>query len=315
MGGVRFRGLDVADLTALHDLVRSVERADQHPLASQIEELAAVFDEPDFDPRVDAFLGVLDDRVVAYGRQVRSTGAADFERVSLEGMVHPEHRRRGIGSALLALQIDRARDVLAETTEDLPRYIRVAAFDWCRSARALYESAGMVPVRWFEDLGRDLERIPDVDIDPAISIVGFERSEEVRLVHNETFGDHWGSVPASAQYWTHRLEQPGTRLDLSFVAIAADEIVGYVLSGHYPHDRAVTGRESGWINTLGTRRAWRGRGVGSGLVVAALRAYAAAGFDHAMIGVDADNPTGAARLYRALGFERLHGGVTYELAL
>jgi ribosomal protein S18 acetylase RimI-like enzyme len=178
----------------------------------------------------------------------------------------------------------------------------------------------MIPVRWFEDLGRDLADIPELQPPDGVTILAFERSDEVRLVHNEAFGDHWGSVPASAEYWAHRLDPPGTRLDLSLVAVAdtehgADQIVGYLLSGHYPQDATITGRDSGWIETLGTLRSWRKRGIASALIVAALHAYVEAGLDHAMIGVDADNPSGAARLYRALGFEKLAGGVTYELAI
>ena len=34
---------------------------------------------------------------------------------------------------------------------------------------------------------------------------------------------------------------------------------------------------------------------------------------HAVLEVDSANPTGAARLYRALGFESLHRSVTYQI--
>jgi ribosomal protein S18 acetylase RimI-like enzyme len=34
-----------------------------------------------------------------------------------------------------------------------------------------------------------------------------------------------------------------------------------------------------------------------------------------MIGVDADNPSGAAGLYKSLGFETIQGMVTHEIAL
>ncbi len=320
MGEVVFRGFQRSDVPAAHAVMRAVELAESHPLATDIDEVEAVFGEPDFDPALDAWVGMVDDRVVAYARLQRSGAGADFERVYLEGRVHPDHRRRGIGAALLNLQIERAKQVLAAIPNDLPRFIRVASFDGCESALALYRSAGMVPVRWFEDLGRDLVAIPELQPPDGVTIIAFERPDQVRLVHNEAFADHWGSVPASPDYWAHRLEAPGTRLDLSLVAVAddgidADRIVGYLISSHHPQDADVTGRDSGWIDTLGTLRSWRKRGVASALIVAVLHAYVAAGLDHAMIGVDADNPSGAARLYRALGFEKLVGGVTYELAI
>ena len=59
-----------------------------------------------------------------------------------------------------------------------------------------------------------------------------------------------------------------------------------------------------WINTVGTRRAWRGKGVASWLMTESLRRIAAAddGFERAILGVDAENPTGALSVYRRLGF-------------
>jgi ribosomal protein S18 acetylase RimI-like enzyme len=39
------------------------------------------------------------------------------------------------------------------------------------------------------------------------------------------------------------------------------------------------------------------------------------GLTHASIGVDSESPTGAARLYRRLGFEPVQRAIDYEIAL
>jgi len=49
------------------------------------------------------------------------------------------------------------------------------------------------------------------------------------------------------------------------------------------------------------------------MIAWSLRAFADAGFSHAVLEVDADNPTGAARLYRNLGFEPHLRSITYEI--
>ena len=49
--------------------------------------------------------------------------------------------------------------------------------------------------------------------------------------------------------------------------------------------------------------------------VCALLIFVAAGLSHASIGVDGDSPTGAARLYRSLGFEPRQRSITHENAL
>jgi hypothetical protein len=43
--------------------------------------------------------------------------------------------------------------------------------------------------------------------------------------------------------------------------------------------------------------------------------FLAAGFTHSMIGVDSENPTGAAGLYKRLGFETLYQTVAWELSV
>ena len=68
-------------------------------------------------------------------------------------------------------------------------------------------------------------------------------------------------------------------------------------------------------DNLGTRREWRGKGVAPSLIAHSLHAFAAADCTHASISVDSENPTGAAHLYRRLGFEPQHRSITHEIAL
>jgi ribosomal protein S18 acetylase RimI-like enzyme len=109
----------------------------------------------------------------------------------------------------------------------------------------------------------------------------------------------------------------GARADLSVVAFeeATGEVVGLCLNHAYPEDDELTGRQEAWIENLATAGPWRGRGLGSAMVAWSMRAFAEAGFSHAMIAVDTDNLTGAARLYRSLGFERERRSVTHQIEL
>ena len=51
------------------------------------------------------------------------------------------------------------------------------------------------------------------------------------------------------------------------------------------------------------------------MIAHSLHAFAAADLTHASIGVDSENPTGAARLYRSLGFERAQRSITHQLVV
>jgi ribosomal protein S18 acetylase RimI-like enzyme len=108
----------------------------------------------------------------------------------------------------------------------------------------------------------------------------------------------------------------GSRPDLSFVVLDdRDRVVAHCMNKRFESDDDLIGRSDGWIDSLGTLREHRGKGIASALVAHSLHAFAAAGLTHASIGVDSENPSGAAQLYRRLGFQPQQRSITYEIAL
>ncbi len=144
-----------------------------------------------------------------------------------------------------------------------------------------------------------------------------DRDEELRAVRNAAFGDHWGSTVVEPDAWRDFVRGHGSRPDLSVVAVddATGEVLGLSANQCYPEDEAVTGRRDAWIANICTVRAARGRGVASAMLAWSLAAFAEAGFSHAALEVDTDNPTNAARLYRNLGFEPHLRSITFEIEL
>ena len=100
-------------------------------------------------------------------------------------------------------------------------------------------------------------------------------------------------------YWTSR---PERRFDLWFVAWEGDEIAGACLCELAEAYNQVHGTKSGLVDDVAVRRPWRRRGVGAALIVAGLRALRSAGMTAAHLFADAENITGAVRLYERLGF-------------
>ena len=178
---------------------------------------------------------------------------------------------------------------------------------------ARYESRGYPVVRYFVDMVRPLtEPFPDPVLPVGVELLAWSDRwlSSSFAAHAEAFGDHWGSLPPSWDEWQHRASWPGCRLDLSYVAVAEGEVVAYCMNGVYPQDWEVIGRKDGWIDVLGTRRAWRKQGLASALLNASFRSFADEGLDAASIGVDAANPTGAFHLYESLGFRAEHRAVS-----
>ena len=59
--------------------------------------------------------------------------------------------------------------------------------------------------------------------------------------------------------------------------------------------------EEAWVAVLFVRRPWRRRGLGLALLRASFREFWKRGVPKAALGVDAENPTGATRLYERAG--------------
>ncbi len=196
--------------------------------------------------------------------------------------------------------------------------MRTTTWDWLTDAHHLYERFGFRPVRWFDELLRPLEaRLETAEI-PGVTISGWQsdRAEEVRLLHNRAFAHHWGAGSVDRAAWEKRLTGYGIRLDLSSIALTTNgEVVGYIMNEVFPEDEKLLGRRDGWIGTLGVDRGYRGRGIASALIAASIESFRRAGLTHASIGVDADNPTGARRLYSRLGFQLEKRSITHQLEL
>ena len=71
----------------------------------------------------------------------------------------------------------------------------------------------------------------------------------------------------------------------------------------------------GWIRTLGVRRPWRQRGLGEAILLHSFGEFYKRSKTTIGLGVDAQNPTGATRLYQKVGMFAASEFVTYEKEL
>ena len=75
-----------------------------------------------------------------------------------------------------------------------------------------------------------------------------------------------------------------------------------------------SGCAAGWLEHVSVRRPWRRRGLASALMASALVGLRDARMTEAALGVDAENISGALRVYEAMGFRRAKTGVSYRKA-
>jgi len=246
----------------------------------------------------DAWLVELDGRVAAYADVARR----NLDPLQSDAYVHPDAAGRGIGSALLTLVEARARELGAVRLHNGTLHADAAA-------RELLESRGYRFVRAFLRMGIRLDEPPPEPVVP--DGLRLERATEAddRAVYTaaeEAFLDHWEHDPRSYEEWQRRCRDSDR--SLWWIVRDGDEVAGVAVN-----DENRFG--GGWVWTLGTRRPWRGRGVGRALRLASFGEFHRRGERLVQLAVDGASPTGAVRLYERVGMHVVWRADVYEKEL
>jgi len=296
------------DVPTMVEIVNRELEYEKVPFRDSVERAVARHRHPSdmFDPARDVTIAEIDGAPVAYGeRSWVDTTDGKYREYRLDGAVLPGWRRRGIGTALLAENQRHARDLAATHQTERTRRFGSWTSDRMDGAIALLGGAGFEPIRWFFEMVRPLdEPIPELPLPDGIEIrpITDELVRQVWLADIEAFQDHWGgfdSSEASLQRW---MENPDTDISLWIVAYDGDEVAAGVINAIEAAENAALGLNRGWLHSVFTRRQWRRRGLASALIAESMRRLKERGIDTGILGVDADNPTGALGVYERLGF-------------
>jgi mycothiol synthase len=224
--------------------------------------------------------------------------------VALDAYTHPEHAGRGLGAAMLQWLEDEAAA--------RGRRPRASALAADRPAAELLAERGFEPIRHFYIMSIDLESPPAEPDWPAGFTVSTMRAGEERTVHavvEETFAEHWGHDPRTFEEWSVRnLEQPWWDPSLVYLVREGDDEVVAV-------ETAAIRFGSGFVNVLGTRKPWRGLGLGKALLLQAFGDLYGRGERRITLAVDAGNETGALQLYANVGMQVAWQSDVYEKRL
>lgn len=312
------RALTETDLPAWADLLSACAVADdtgEHYAADDlVEDLSA----PGMDPERDTLAVLVDGSLAGYAAlAVRDTEEPVF-RVTLDAAVHPEHRGRGVGTALLEWAVRGARARHRAEGAGRPLNLRTDLPDTDRRGERLLRRHGFGPVRWFAELSLELSGPrPDPAGDPpGLELRAYRDADEepLRRLRNAAFAAHFGAGLLSAEEWRHyKTRSRVFRPELTWVALDGAIPVGLALTQYYAADTAATGVKDAWIDTVGTAATHRRRGIASALINRVIGTAAESGFDTVSLGVDSASPTGADTLYRSLGFRPVRTSVTYDL--
>ena len=289
--GFRVRPATVDDAPAINQLVIAVDSAVQGWSDSTEAELVDWWRLTDL--AANSWV-VENDSLAAYAIVIPHGESAETD-----GFVNPAKTGLGLGSWLLRQGEKRARELGLRTV-----------LTWCLAsdagARALFERSGYREVRRFYRMIIEQDREPPAAKWPEGFRVSTFEPGDGRAFHaalDEAFADEWNFVSEPFERWAERrINVPDFDPTLWFIAREGDEIAA-VLRGD--PERA----GAGWVGALGVRPQWRRRGLGLALLQHAFGEFYRRGQRRVGLGVDAQNATGATRLYERAGMH-----VAYEAA-
>jgi mycothiol synthase len=211
------------------------------------------------------------------------------------GVVHPRHRGRGIGAALVGVTQERAARLAGGLPSGRLRHV-VNAGD--AAAADLLLASGLHLVRHFWHMQIDLPVQVDAGTVPdGIEIGGIDPATDLPLVKtvvDEAFADHWEYHPEPHDQWVaDQTGRPAYDPALWLLATDAGQPAG-ALIGHVSEDQ-------GWVDYIAVLAASRGRGAGAALLRRAFAMFAGRGIRRVVLAVDAQNATGATALYERVG--------------
>ncbi|WP_094674670.1 GNAT family N-acetyltransferase [Hydrocoleum sp. CS-953] len=185
----------------------------------------------------------------------------------------------------------------------------------CNKA-ALLESCGFKIERYLLTMERALtEPIPEAKFPEGFTLKNIDNEADAAAwaeMFNQTFIDHWNHQDITVEFVKNKLNNSKYQPELSLVAVAPDGTFAALCDCQiHSENNELKGRKDGIINMLGTRRGFRKQGLGRGILLSGLKLLKVEGMETAMLYVDADNLSGATRLYESVGFERVNTQIAY----
>jgi mycothiol synthase len=232
------------------------------------------------------------------------------------GVVGLAWHGRGLGVWILAETERRAQRFLELAPARARFVIHAGALADEPAVGALLAAAGYREIRRFQLMRVDFAGVPAAPSVPSgIRIEQLDPESDVDAAfdaHREAFADHWGESEETLEEFRHWLiDTPRFDRELSLLAREGPVVAGYLFA--WPDAEEDPSR--GYVAALGTRRAYRGRGIAEALLRHAFGTLFDRGKRGCDLHVDSDSLTGATRLYERVGMTAHPRFATWEKEL
>jgi GNAT superfamily N-acetyltransferase len=270
-----------------------------------VEDLRQDWMSPGFDPTDDVRLVYAPDGTLVGYVEAWATAVPPVHPW-LWGRVHPDYNGLGIGTAMLTWAEGRVSRVLETLDPDLRFAPRVGVFHQASESQKLFRDMGYQHIRSAYTMLIEMDTPGTSPAwPPGVSLRPFDPERHLDVVYQadmEAFRDHFGFVEEPYEEGLKRykyflIESESFDPSLWFIAWEGDLVTGLCICRPTAYDDP----DAGHVNILAVRRPWRKRGLGLAFLHHAFNEFYNRGIRKVNLGVDAENLTGALRLYEKAG--------------
>jgi mycothiol synthase len=306
---ITLRAPTFADVSAIVELLQAAVEVTGFPVSGP-EEVERWLTSPTFDVEGNFRIARSPDGfLLGYADLVDRGG--DHTSFHLDLRIPPRSEQSGAAEALLEWAEGRAGELAVEGAGVSIMLLKDRPF-----MRELLEARGFEAVRYSFEMLIDFDgEPPKPDWPDAIAVRTFERGRDERAVwetQQEAFRDSWEWHEQPFEEWQHfMLAEDEFEPALNYLAVDGGKLAGIALCRPTASHR----EDYGWVEILAVRRPWRRRGIGIALLRQAFGEFHRRGLRGVGLGVDAENPTGATRLYERAGMSVAGRATIYRKAV
>lgn len=305
---------DESDLPAMVELINACEAVDKLGLGTSLESLRTALSTPDRDR---AHLWENADGTLVGTMALRILTVELDDGPSVEArmyyFVHPEARNGKLETEVIEWAANRLKEIARE------RGLPGALVKWINAEQPVLavglEKQDFKVSRHFLVMSYPADPLPPEPRLPdgfVLRTNGHAATEAWVELYNQSFMDHYRHHPTTVELVQYALNQPDYKPEYDLVAFAPDgRFAAFCLCEMRSREASPEGLIEGWMNLLGTRRSFRSLGLGKAVLLAGMRQLISDGAEVVRLIVDADSPTGANRLYEAVGFQKYRTYIEY----
>ncbi len=250
---------------------------------------------PNFRPQTDLWVADLNGFFVGYLRIDREP---EIGRALLDGCVHPQHRRKGVATHLLA-------DTLRQIKTAGIQSAQISVAESNTGAKNMLKQLGFTFMRYFVEMQLAINdiRFPTIHGD-KINSRRLEPGEAKLLteIQNRCFAGSWGFKPNTVEEIAHRLNMQGRSPQDVILTYWGNHPIGYCWTIINTEENENRAENIGLIHMLGVDPDYRQQDIGKAILHNGLENLTTRGVHIVKLTVDSENPA-ARSLYESVGFE------------